>query len=100
MIRRAGELPRPIVDRLHGEVVLLLKLPDVREKLAATGSDPLGSTPEAFAAQIIRAARRNGATWEEIRAAIKRAGVYSGATALRSATRHANEVYREEKARK
>ena len=37
----------------------------------------------------IRAARRNGATWEEIRAAIKRAGVYSGAPALRSATRHA-----------
>ncbi len=48
----------------------------------------------------IRGARTNGATWDEIRACIKHAGVYSGAPALRSATRYANEVYREEMAKK
>jgi len=49
-----ARLPRAIVDRLHAEVVRLLQLPDVRERLAATGSDPHGSTPEAFATQIAR----------------------------------------------
>ena len=44
----------------------------------------------------VRVARRNGCTWDEIRACIKHAGVYSGAPALRSATRLANEVYKEE----
>lgn len=44
----------------------------------------------------IRGARRNGCSWDEIRAVLKHAGVYSGAPALRSATRYANDVYREE----
>ena len=41
--------PREIVARLHGEVVKLLKLPEVREKLAALGTDIVGNTPEEFA---------------------------------------------------
>ncbi len=45
-------LPRAIVDRLYTEVVKVLRMPDVRENLAATGTDPLGSTPEEFAAEI------------------------------------------------
>ncbi|MEK7877849.1 MAG: carboxymuconolactone decarboxylase family protein [Pseudomonadota bacterium] len=44
----------------------------------------------------IRGARRNGCSWEEIRAVLKHAGVYSGAPALRSAVRYANEVYADE----
>jgi tripartite-type tricarboxylate transporter receptor subunit TctC len=44
--------PRPIIDRIHLEVVRILKTPDVREKLVAAGSDPVGSTPEAFQAYV------------------------------------------------
>lgn len=47
----------------------------------------------------VRGAGANGCSWDEIRAVLKQAGVYSGAPALRSATRYANEVYREETAK-
>jgi tripartite-type tricarboxylate transporter receptor subunit TctC len=40
--------PQEIIDRLHAEVVAALKLPDVREKLATDGADPIGSTPAEF----------------------------------------------------
>ena len=50
---RAG-LPRAIVNRLYTEVANVLRLPEVRERLAATGTDPVGSTPEEFAAEINR----------------------------------------------
>lgn len=46
--------PRPIVHRVHAEVVSLLKLPETLERLAALGSDPVGSSPEAFAAKLKR----------------------------------------------
>jgi len=39
-----------IVKRLHAEVLRALNSPDVREKLAANGFDPGGSSPEQFAA--------------------------------------------------
>jgi tripartite-type tricarboxylate transporter receptor subunit TctC len=42
--------PRPIVERLHGEIVRVLRLPDVRERLISQGSDPIGNTPQEFAA--------------------------------------------------
>ena len=42
--------PRDIVARLHGELTKVLRLPDVREKLNAGGMDPVGSSPEEFAA--------------------------------------------------
>jgi tripartite-type tricarboxylate transporter receptor subunit TctC len=47
-----AKTPRPIVDKLHAEIVKVLKTPDVREKLVAAGSDPVGSTPEEFAAHV------------------------------------------------
>jgi tripartite-type tricarboxylate transporter receptor subunit TctC len=43
-----------IVNRLSAEVAKALKSPDVRERLAALGSEPLGSTPEEAAARIKR----------------------------------------------
>jgi tripartite-type tricarboxylate transporter receptor subunit TctC len=49
-----ARLPRPIVDRLHAEIVKMLKQPETVERLAATGTDPVGSTPEEFAAHIRR----------------------------------------------
>ena len=47
-----AKTPRPIINKVHGEVVKALNLPDVREKLVAMGSDPVGSTPEEFYAHI------------------------------------------------
>ena len=41
---------RPIVSRLHVEVVRALGQPDFRQRLALDGSEPIGSTPEQFAA--------------------------------------------------
>ncbi|HUH94982.1 MAG TPA: tripartite tricarboxylate transporter substrate binding protein [Casimicrobiaceae bacterium] len=42
--------PAAIVDRLHGEIVKALREPDVREKIAGLGADPVGNTPAEFAA--------------------------------------------------
>lgn len=42
--------PREIVERLASEVARILRQPEVREKYAALGAEPIGSTPEAFAA--------------------------------------------------
>jgi tripartite-type tricarboxylate transporter receptor subunit TctC len=44
--------PRAIVDRLHRETVRALKEREVRDRLVADGSDPVGSTPEEFAAYL------------------------------------------------
>ena len=44
--------PRPIINKIHAEVVNALNSPDVREKLLAVGSEPVGSTPEAFLAHV------------------------------------------------
>lgn len=41
-------MPAPIVAKLHGELVRILNLPDIRERIVADGSDPVGSAPEAF----------------------------------------------------
>jgi tripartite-type tricarboxylate transporter receptor subunit TctC len=44
--------PRAIVERWHRETVRALKDPAVRERLVADGADPVGSTPEEFAAYL------------------------------------------------
>jgi len=44
--------PRAIVDRWHRETVRALKDPEVRDRLVADGADPVGSTPEEFAAYL------------------------------------------------
>jgi tripartite-type tricarboxylate transporter receptor subunit TctC len=41
-------LPKPIVTRLHDELVAILNRPDVRERIVADGSEPAGSTPADF----------------------------------------------------
>jgi tripartite-type tricarboxylate transporter receptor subunit TctC len=52
--------PHDIVNRLNAEMVKILKLPEIKEKL--TGYDPASSTPEQFAA-IIKA---DIATWAKV----------------------------------
>jgi tripartite-type tricarboxylate transporter receptor subunit TctC len=42
--------PAPIVNRVSQEIASAIKLPDVREFMAKEGADPVGSTPQEFAA--------------------------------------------------
>ena len=42
--------PRPIIDRLHAEVVKALNSSQVRDKFAGAGVVPVSSTPDEFAA--------------------------------------------------
>jgi tripartite-type tricarboxylate transporter receptor subunit TctC len=50
-----GGTAQGIIDRLHREIVGIVALPDVRERLAALGFEPIASTPKEFADRI---------TWE------------------------------------
>lgn len=44
--------PKPIIDRLHNEIVKILATPDVKEKLAAQGAEVIANTPQEFADNI------------------------------------------------
>jgi len=44
--------PREVVDRLHAEFTRALALPDIREKIANLGAEPVGSRPEEFVAYV------------------------------------------------
>jgi tripartite-type tricarboxylate transporter receptor subunit TctC len=46
----AAKTPRPIVDTIQRETAKALQEPDVREQLKALTYEPVGSTPDAFAA--------------------------------------------------
>jgi tripartite-type tricarboxylate transporter receptor subunit TctC len=46
--------PPAVVDKLSVEVQRILRLPDVREKLAGLGAEPVGSTPAEFSAHVKR----------------------------------------------
>ncbi len=41
-------LPAPIVAKLNAELVKALNAPDVKERILADGSEPVGSSPEVF----------------------------------------------------
>jgi tripartite-type tricarboxylate transporter receptor subunit TctC len=41
-------LPGPVVARLHEALVKVLNQPEVRERIVADGSEPVGNTPEEF----------------------------------------------------
>jgi tripartite-type tricarboxylate transporter receptor subunit TctC len=41
-----------VVAKLNSEIARILRLPDVRDRLASDGSEPVGNTPEEFAAHI------------------------------------------------
>ena len=44
--------PRPIINRLNAELVKIMHSPELKERLAASGTEPRTSTPEEFAAYI------------------------------------------------
>ena len=54
--------PRPIVMRLNSELAKIMHSPELKEKLAATGTEPFTSTPEEFAAYI----KREIAKWGDV----------------------------------
>ncbi len=43
-----ASMPRPIVARLHAELIKILNTPEVRDRILADGSEPVGSAPEEF----------------------------------------------------
>jgi tripartite-type tricarboxylate transporter receptor subunit TctC len=57
-----ADMPRDIVNKLHAEIVRILKIPEIREKLSQQGADPVGNTPEEFAAYI----RAETAKWAKV----------------------------------
>ena len=63
-----GRTPKAIIDKLHAEIVKALQLPDTRQSLLNLGLEPVGSTPEYYAATI----RREIGKWAQV---IKRAGI-------------------------
>ena len=60
--------PRDIVNRLHGEMVKVLQQPEIRQRFASDGADPVGNTPEEFAAYL----RSETAKWAKV---VKDAGI-------------------------
>jgi tripartite-type tricarboxylate transporter receptor subunit TctC len=44
--------PKEIVTRLHLEMTRILQQPDIKERFAGDGADPVGNTPEEFARYI------------------------------------------------
>ncbi|MFO1324915.1 MAG: tripartite tricarboxylate transporter substrate binding protein [Burkholderiales bacterium] len=60
--------PREIVQRLNAEINRILAMPDFREKLETLGAEPVGGTPEQFAAEV----RSETAKWARV---IREAGI-------------------------
>ncbi len=44
--------PREIVTKLNQEIVRILALPEIKERLSGQGAEPVGNSPEQFAAHI------------------------------------------------
>jgi tripartite-type tricarboxylate transporter receptor subunit TctC len=61
-------MPREVVRRIHADAVAVVQRPDFLDRLAKDGIEPVGNTPEAFAAQIKSDVER----WRPI---VKAAGV-------------------------
>jgi len=57
-----GGTPRAIVDRLNFEVGEILRLPEIREKLATVGNVPTPSSPE----QMLDYIERDAARWSRV----------------------------------
>jgi len=54
--------PKPIIKKLESELIEIVKLPDVREKMVAHEVFPVGSTTEEYAALIARELKQ----WAEV----------------------------------
>ncbi|HWM42178.1 MAG TPA: tripartite tricarboxylate transporter substrate binding protein [Burkholderiales bacterium] len=57
-----AKTPPAVIARLHKELSAVLQAPFVRERYATLGIEPVGNTPEEFAAQV----RADLARWEKV----------------------------------
>src|SRR5262249_6580937 len=60
--------PKEIVARINGELVRMVNAPEVRARRSVEGAEPVGSTPEQFAARV----QSEIAKWSKV---IKAAGI-------------------------
>ena len=60
--------PKPVIERIAKEVASAMQSPDVQKRLAAEGSEAVGSTPAEFAAHV----RAEHEKWSRV---IKQAGI-------------------------
>jgi tripartite-type tricarboxylate transporter receptor subunit TctC len=63
-----GGTPQLVIRKLHDELVRALQAPDMQSRLAPLGAEPVGSTPEQFAALI----REDIARWARV---VKASGI-------------------------
>ena len=63
-----AKMPRAVVTKVNGEVARLLRTPDVRKVFEHEGADPVGNTPEEFAAVL----KSEIAKWTKV---VKTAGI-------------------------
>ena len=63
-----AKMPPEIVNRLNSAIVAVLEMPEIRERLASQGVDPIHNTPEEFAKLLVNDLDR----WAKV---VKRAGV-------------------------
>ncbi len=57
-----GGTPKPIVDDLNKHIVAILKTPEMQKKLLELGAQPVGDTPEQFAAFV----RDDNKKWQDV----------------------------------
>ena len=57
-----ANMPKPIVDRLNGEVRKALAVPEARQRLEAMGGDPRATTPDEMKALV----QRQYDTWKKL----------------------------------
>jgi tripartite-type tricarboxylate transporter receptor subunit TctC len=57
-----AKTPRPVIERLQKEIAAVLAEPEIRERYAILGIEPVGNTPEQYAQQI----RADLARWEKV----------------------------------
>jgi tripartite-type tricarboxylate transporter receptor subunit TctC len=63
--------PKEIVSKLNAEIVRIIRLPDVRDRLAAEGADVVGDTPEELTAFV----KAEIAKWNKV---VKQSGAKVG----------------------
>jgi tripartite-type tricarboxylate transporter receptor subunit TctC len=63
-----AKTPRPVIERLHKEIAAVLGEPEIRERYATLGIEPVGNTPEQYTRQI----RADLARWEKV---VRQAGI-------------------------
>ncbi|MGV3653040.1 MAG: Bug family tripartite tricarboxylate transporter substrate binding protein [Noviherbaspirillum sp.] len=57
-----AKTPKPIIDRLNKEMLAAMKLPDVQERFAMVGAEPVGSSPEELAEHL----KKETARWSAL----------------------------------